>query len=394
MPGADSSTGESDGRTGGTSTLRVDAAEAAGATRRLHLDWRTFVYLVAALLTAAAVFGVFRGASTMITRIALGVVIALAFDPLADSIQRRFQTSRSLAVAVVVVGLVGLGALLVLVLGPRAVEEAQAFEEQLPATIDQLERLPLIGDALAEADVTAQVEEWLAGLPDRLTDDRVVDAAGSVISGAASVLIVMIVAVAVLIDGEYFVGLIRRLLPERRREQGDEIGRVLYDTLGRYFGGSVTVAAMMGMYVLTVGLLLGVPLVPLAAVWAMLTDLIPQVGGFLGGSLFVVLALTQGVPTALIAGALFVLYMNLENHVIQPAIVGKSVDLTAPTTMVAAFVGGAVAGVPGALVATPLVGTVKALYLIARGTPHEPEEGTGLLRTITEKVRGLRDRHG
>ena len=59
--------------------------------------------------------------------------------------------------------------------------------------------------------------------------------------------------------------------------------------------------------------------------------------------------------------------MNLENHVIQPAIVGRSVDLTPPTTMVAAFIGAAVLGVPGALVATPLVGAAKAIYMEARG---------------------------
>jgi predicted PurR-regulated permease PerM len=106
--------------------------------------------------------------------------------------------------------------------------------------------------------------------------------------------------------------------------------------------------------------------------------LIPQVGGFLGGSFLVLLALTQGVPTALIAAAAFVLYMNFENHVIQPAIVGRSVNLTAPTTMVAAFVGAAVAGVPGALVATPLIGAAKAIYLEARGMEQpEPDRRVG-----------------
>ena len=79
------------------------------------------------------------------------------------------------------------------------------------------------------------------------------------------------------------------------------------------------------------------------------------------------------MTTALIAAAGFVLYMNLENHVIQPAIVGRSVDLTPPTTMVAAFVGAALAGVPGALVATPLVGATKAIYLEARGRA-KPED--------------------
>ena len=147
----------------------------------------------------------------------------------------------------------------------------------------------------------------------------------------------------------------------------------MYRTLGRYFGGSITVAILMGLWVLALGLLLGVPLIPLAALWAMLTDLIPQVGGFLGGAFFVLLATTQGATTGLIAAVGFVLYMNLENHVIQPAIVGRSVDLTPPTTMVAAFVGGAIAGIPGALVATPFVGAAKAIYLEARGRP-KPDE--------------------
>jgi predicted PurR-regulated permease PerM len=59
--------------------------------------------------------------------------------------------------------------------------------------------------------------------------------------------------------------------------------------------------------------------------------------------------------------------------VISPAIVGKAVNLTPPTTMLAALVGAAAAGVPGALVATPLLGAVKAIYLDRRGEMPEPE---------------------
>ena len=70
------------------------------------------------------------------------------------------------------------------------------------------------------------------------------------------------------------------------------------------------------------------------------------------------------------------IYMTTENNLIQPAVVGKSVDLTPPTTMIAAFAGAAVAGVPGALVATPLVGAMKQIYL-------EREEGQGRPRVRT-----------
>jgi len=193
----------------------------------------------------------------------------------------------------------------------------------------------------------------------------------------------------VLIDGEGLVKRFRRLLRPPRRAQADEVGRIVYRTIGRYIGGSMTVAVMMGIYVLTIGLILGIPLIPLAAIWAMLTDLIPQVGGFLGGAFFVLLAATESVPVAIAAAVLFVVYMNLENHIIQPAIVGKSVDLTPPTTMVAAFVGGAVAGIPGALVATPLVGAAKQLILEARGRrgPEPPiDEHTGVVSRVRQQI--------
>ena len=154
-------------------------------------------------------------------------------------------------------------------------------------------------------------------LPDQFTDERVAEPASTLVSGVASVAIVTVLAIAALIDGENLLGRFRRLLPANRREQADAIGGITYRTLGRYFGGSITVAVLMGLYVLALGLLLGIPLAPLAAIWAMLTDLIPQVGGFLGGSFLVLLAVTQGAVSP-IAAAAFVLYMNLENHVSSP----------------------------------------------------------------------------
>ena len=78
------------------------------------------------------------------------------------------------------------------------------------------------------------------------------------------------------------------------------------------------------------------------------------------------LALTQGAATFVVVVTLYVLYMTLENHVISPAIIGHAVDISPPTTMLAALIGGAAAGVPGALVATPLVGAVKQIYMQLR----------------------------
>ena len=72
------------------------------------------------------------------------------------------------------------------------------------------------------------------------------------------------------------------------------MGRIVYATFGSYFAGSLFVAVLAGLVTLSTGLLLGVPLAPVAALWTTFTNLIPQIGGALGGSFFVLLALTQG----------------------------------------------------------------------------------------------------
>lgn len=375
------------------SPLRLD--DAPQPLVRWRLDRRSFVYIVVAVLMFLAALAIISGTSTMLTRIAVGVLIALALDPLADRLERRLGGRRGIAVAVLAALVLGVAALVIGVLGPRAVSEVRDFSEQFPETVGQLEDLPLVGDRIRDEDLRGRAERWVADLPSQFTDERITETARTLVSGVAAVAIVAIVAVAVLIDGKNLVNRFRRLLSPARREQADEVGRVVYRTLGRYVGGSLTVAMMMGLYVLTVGLLLGVPLAPLAAVWAMLTSLIPQVGGFLGGSFFVLLAVTESVPVALAAAALFVVYMNLENHVISPAIVGKSVDLSPPTTMVAAFVGGAVFGIPGALVATPLAGAAKQLYLEARGRRQlgeDDEPPVGLVRRFRDLAGRLRSR--
>src|SRR4051794_3071157 len=132
--------------------LRIDPEESAGARLRIRLDWRTFVYLVLAIVGALAAIAVVRGTETMLTRIGIGLVIALALDPLTNAVRHRFHIRRGVAVAIVASFAFGLAVLLVAVLAPRAVAEARNFSEQLPQTIDEFEELPFVGGYLRDND--------------------------------------------------------------------------------------------------------------------------------------------------------------------------------------------------------------------------------------------------
>jgi predicted PurR-regulated permease PerM len=239
----------------------------------------------------------------------------------------------------------------------------------------------VVGPWLEDRDAAEEVRQWAEDLPGRVDTDSITEMARNLLDGVLAAVMVLVVGLAVLLDGEQLVKRLLDALPDNVEPGAVRVGRIFYRTLGAYFAGSLLVASLAAIFILTVGLAFGVPLAPAAALWMLVVNLIPQIGGFLGGSFFVILAVTQGIETGIICLVLFLIYQQFENHVIQPVIVGQAVDLSPPATMLAALVGGAAAGVPGALVATPLAGAAKQLYLELRWGRRHEHHG------ITERVR-------
>jgi predicted PurR-regulated permease PerM len=348
-------------------------AVARSASEVVDIDpWSYFAFAAAATI-AVALFTIGSTAGNVLTGIGVGVLVGVALSPVVGAVQRRWSTSRGMAVMLVGAGLTVAFAAIVTVVAPAAVSQLQDFSDELPSTVRDFYSWPIVGPRLEDADAAGRVEEWIDDAPADIDDATLADVGERLIGGVLSAVVVLVTALGVMIDGGVMVQRFRALVPFDRRPAADRLGRIVYATFGSYFAGSLFVAVLNGFVILCVGLLLGVPLAPVAAPWATLTNLIPQIGGFLGGGFFVLLALTQGPVEAVIALAVFLGYQNLENNVISPAIVGKAVNLSPPTTMLAALVGAAAAGVPGALVATPLLGAVKAIYLDRRGDLPERE---------------------
>jgi putative heme transporter len=348
------------------------------------------VVFAAAAALAAAGWAIVTIAPDMVTRVAVGVVLGVALSPLSSAVQRRFHRSRTTAAALVGGGMVVFFAGVVLLVAPPAVDQARDFSDEVPETVRDLYSWPILGDRLQEADAAEEVEEAIDELPARIDDQTLAELGERLLGGALSTVVVVITAIGVLADGEVIMRRVRALVPPSRQARADEVGQIVYRSFGSYFAGSLLVAVLNGLVILTLGLALGVPLAPIAALWSTLTNFIPQIGGFLGGSFFVLLALTQSPLTALIAGVVFLGYQQFENNVIAPAIVGSAVNLTPPTTMLAALVGGAAAGVPGALVATPLMGAAKALYLQRRGE-LPPAKDAVLKRRLKARVARMKE---
>ena len=289
----------------------------------------------------------------------------------------RSRVRCAIAVGIVAASFLALVALLLALLAPPAIRQARDLSTELPDVVQRLGELPIIGDDLVNADAPERVQAWIEDLPSRLSGDTtpIANAGRVALDSLLTGFLTLLVAITLLLDGDRVVASLRRLVPARRRDQAERMGDLFYRLVGKYAAGSLFVAMVAGLSILVAGLALDVPLTPLLAVWVAVFDLVPQIGGAVGGVPFVALAFTVSPTTGVIAGVFFVLYLQFENHLLQPIVVGRTVKLSPPATMTAAVVGVSAAGVVGAMVAVPLLGAIKAAIAELRPTPAEPLVG-------------------
>jgi predicted PurR-regulated permease PerM len=351
-----------------SSVLGPSATADSPPNAGVDLDPHSAIPLAVAVALFVIAVWFIRSIPRTLSSLALATLLALALNPLVEALKTRTGWHRRTAAGVVLVATALLIAVVVALITVPTIREVRDFNKQIPQTVKDLGRLPVVGPRLREANASDKVQTWLNDVPKNLSANSkpIENAAGAVADGVAAALFTILLAITIVLDGEFLVGSVRRLVPARRRADADRMGRLVYEVVGRYIAGTLLVAALAGVVMLTGALVLAVPLAPLIAVWVAITNPIPQIGGFLGGAVFVLLAVTQGAGVGLIALAIFLVYQQLENHVLQPLIVGRAVRLSPPATMVAALVGVAAGGLVGGLFAIPLLGATKAIYLSTR----------------------------
>lgn len=358
----------------------------------VELSARSVLVVLAAVTVLVAGIGVVRSAPEGLTLLTIGGFLGLALDPLVEGTSRLTRLSRRRAGALVLLALTLGTVLFGVVVAPQLADQASALPEQVPKVAESLTSLPLVGRTLAENDVPTKVQDFVGSIPERLAGSTsdVAEMARSVGAGALKTLLVAAVAVAVVTDGPHQMRRIRLLIPVENRPRADQLGRVTYTVLAKYFVGNLLQAAAHGVWVAIWGVSLGVPLTPVLAVWATITAMIPQIGGFLGFVLVVAVSLTQGLGVAIVMGVAFFVYMTFSNNVVLPVLVGRAVDVSAPVTMLGAIAGFAVAGVTGSLLAIPVIGAVKAVALSTRGELiTEPQQEPDRVR-LRDRWRRLR----
>ncbi|TMR99270.1 AI-2E family transporter [Nonomuraea basaltis] len=322
--------------------------------------------------------------------VALPVAIALLLTallfPLTNRLRRAgmrpiYATWITMLVALTV--LFGTGWLV----GARAGEEFPNLVNQVQATARQVQNWLITGPLhLQQAQITGYVDE----IADLLNAQRtaitstVLSAGAVAVEVLASIVLLLFVTFFLLKDGDriwaWFLKAFGGFAP-----RVDRAGRAAWTTLSHYVQGTVAVAAVHGLIMGIVLAGMGVPLWAPLAVLIFLASFIPIVGIFFAGTVATLVTLgAKGIVLALVFLGILIVEQQLENHVLQPLIVGRVLNFHPLAIILVLSIGGILAGIAGAAVAVPVAAVIyRALPELRHKPPalppphHEgrPDEG-------------------
>ena len=138
-------------------------------------------------------------------------------------------------------------------------------------------------------------------------------------------------------------------------------------------------SVIAGIIVFITLTILGVPFAPLLSLWVALVDLLPLIGGLLAGVPTVLIAFLHGPVDGIVVLVVFIVYQQIENHILNPLIMSKTVKMSPALVLIAVLVGAVLGGQVhagfgtfiGALIGIPIGSAIQVLVREVRSAGSE-----------------------
>lgn len=311
------------------------------------------------VLTAYGLVNALINVRSVLILLLISGFLAVGLDPAVRFFERRgLRRSRAVGVVLLIVLLAFVGFLLAIV--PPIVSQTQQFVNAAPGYLADLQRNRTVADLDARFHIikkaTALVE----------SPDLAANAFGGFLGVGKVVFGVVFTAVTVLTLTLYFMSSLPslknsayRAVPRSRRSRVGLMVDDILERIGGYVAGALTIALCAGVTSFVLLLTLGIPYPIALALVVALTDLVPVVGATIGALIVTAVAFTEDVRTGLIVAVFYLLYQQIENYLLYPKIMKRSVDVSPLVTIVAVLVGGSLLGIVGALLAIPIAAAIQ-----------------------------------
>jgi predicted PurR-regulated permease PerM len=318
-------------------------------------------------ITALVVAGILLAVAAwhVLTWILIAMFLAAALNPAVVALEQRGLrrgTASSLVFALALLFLTAIGFLVI----PPLVVQVRDFVEVVPDYIDDITagRGPLgflqddyqLVDRIREAidrGGAAGVLGLSAGL---------IDVVRSVITAVVGLIAIIFLTFFMLLEGPRTVERVLSLLPDATRVRYERVGTQIYRTISGYVTGNLLISLIAGVTSTAVLFAVGSEFAIALGLIVAVFDLIPLAGATIAAILVstIILIETDWLRFVVVV-FFFIAYQQLENHMLQPLVYGRTVQLSPLAVLCAVLIGAELAGIFGALLAIPVAGSLLAV---------------------------------
>jgi predicted PurR-regulated permease PerM len=338
-----------------------------------HVPLRTIVVTVAVVAAAYLAGKLIYRLRDIVLLIVVAGFLALLLNPLVVLLERKLSLRRGAAVTIVSVwaAVVFLG--LALAFGYPLVNGITHLADRLPSYVASAESgRGWIGHLALRYHIQTWVQRntpKLVSYAQSLSKPALTIGKGAV-SLVIELLTIFVLVLLLLLEGPKMRRWTLSQMPKQRADAITRVAREVNQSVIGYMLGNFLTSIIAGVVVFVTLLLLGVPFPFLWGLWVALVDFLPMIGGAVAGIptvLFV--AFSRGVAAGVVTLVVFLVYTQVENHILNPVVMSRTVKISPLLVLIAvlvgaslgSLVGGIFGGFVAALLAIPVAGALQVL---------------------------------
>ncbi len=341
--------------------VAADYGTLGAPINRSHPFYFGFIATLGAL-TAIVLMRALASVSQIFVLILIALFLATGLNPAVEALRKR-NLSRNAAVTVIFSSVILFVIFFSLVVIPPVISQGTNLIDSAPQLLQDLMKNETINQLNTQYGLIDTLQERLKSVTSDGT--LLISTFGGVIGVGKSVLSGFFTALTILVLTLYFitslpqaVNLGLSLVPASRRDRVGLLTIAIIARVGSFVGSQILIAAMAAVFVTILSTILGLPSPIAIGMFVLVAALIPLIGHFIGAGIFTLIALSQSLVIGIVAFVAYVVYVQIENYVVTPRIMKRTLSVPGAVTIIAALIGSSLLGLVGGLLAVPVAASI------------------------------------
>ncbi len=286
----------------------------------------------------------------------VSIIIASAIDPVADYLHRK-KIPRGLSVLLVYLLFLGLLTLVVYLMVPPINEQFKALSQQ-DFYQQFVDRLGLYRDQLNSTGIGREISDGLKNIAGNFAG-TVFQTTKGVLTGFVSIVTIMAISFYLTVEENGMKNFIRQLTPFKHHAYAMKLVNKIQRKMGHWVLGQLILSLVIfGLTYLGLAFL-KVDFALILALIAGILEIVPYVGPIIAAVPAILFAFLQSPTLAVAVIILYVIIQQLENHIVVPVVMSKSVGLNPVIVILGVLIGGSLGGIIGAIIAIPIISGIS-----------------------------------